>query len=117
MPISDFKNYSDISVIEPTGELGRREIAELCQTIDSLLQSDWVRIVLNLSQVTHLHYAAIGHLVNSLLHLRLADGDLKLAHLDPYNKKIFQFAGIHNYFETYDSLAEAVLSFERPLEG
>lgn len=111
------KNFAGISVLEPTGDLGRQEISTLCETIHSLFEREWVCVVLNLSQVTHLHYGAVQKLVLSLVTLRLADGDLKIAHLNAYHRKIFEFAGIHRHFETYDSLAEAVLSFDGPQNG
>ncbi|MDO8462496.1 MAG: STAS domain-containing protein [Deltaproteobacteria bacterium] len=106
------KDFAGISVLEPTGDLGQREMTTLCKTIQSLFEKEWVYVVLNLSQVTHLHYEAVQKLVLSLVTLRLAHGDLKIAHLSSYHRKIFEFAGIHNHFETYDSLAEAVLSFD-----
>ncbi|MDO8644847.1 MAG: STAS domain-containing protein, partial [bacterium] len=77
----------------------------------SLLQRNWVRVVLNLEQVPHLHYASLQKLVSPLCSLKMASGDLKLAHVNSYHKQLFQVAGVDQHFETYDSLEEAVLSF------
>ena len=109
------KDYAGIAVLEPSGDLGRSEIASLGRIISSLVASESVRIVLSLKEVTHLHYAAIVKLVESLLFLKMVNGDLKLAHLNGYHRKLFQFAGIEEHFESYESLEDAVLSFVGPL--
>ncbi|MDO8644766.1 MAG: STAS domain-containing protein [bacterium] len=106
------KNFSDVSVLEPSGDLGRREIARLCETIDGLMRTEWVKVVLNLEHVTHLHYAAIQDLIHSLFSLKVASGDLRLARMNAYHRQLFQIAGIEDHFECYETLEEAVLSYE-----
>lgn len=106
-----FKNVVDVAVLEPSGDLGRVEIAHLCQTIDSLMKNEWVKFVLNLEHVTHLHYAAIEDLAYSLLSLKLSLGDLRLAQMNKMHRKLFQVAGLEDHFESYETWGEAVLSY------
>lgn len=46
------------------------------------------------------------------MRLRKCDGDVRLAGVNDYLWNIFKFVGADDHFETYDSVENAVRSFE-----
>ena len=124
------QNISDISILNPAGELGSDEGNRLLMHIACLLRKERVKIVLNLQKVSHIHLTTLSGLVammamsSALSSLSGRDpfeggwteGGIKLANLSAYTRSLLKIAGVDRHFETYDSVAEAVLSFtESPM--
>lgn len=107
---------NDISIVGPSGELDLREGEALLETIGSLLRHEWVKIVLDLGEVEHIHF----HFLNRLLALAHAfqpeQGAIKIANLNAYTRELLRLTGVDRFFDTYDSVADAILSFEGPSE-
>ena len=68
--------------------------------------------VLNFQKVNHVDYRTLVDLVITDMGLQNESGRLKLAALNPYVKSIFRIAGTLDCCEWYDSVAEAILSFD-----
>jgi anti-anti-sigma factor len=105
----------DISVFNPAGELNRVDGQELIQKIRNFIQSDFSKIVIDLSQVEHIHYGVLGELWGLAEFSAIRAGGIKLANVSHYNRQILRITGMDRRFETYDSVADAVLSFQNPL--
>jgi anti-anti-sigma factor len=105
----------DISVFNPSGELSRVDGLDLVAKIKTFIQSDWSKIVIDLSQVDHIHYGVLGELWGLAEVSAIRAGGIKLANVSPYNRQILRLTGMDRRFETYDSVADAVLSFQNPL--
>lgn len=106
---------SDISVFNPAGELDPFDGRELVEKIRSFLQSEWSKIVIDLSQVEHIHYGVLGELWGLAEASAGLSGGIKLANINSHNRQILRLTGMDRRFETYDSVADAVLSFQNPL--
>ena len=106
---------SNISIVEPSGEVGRFEGQLLLKNILNLIQHRWKKIVLDLGEVEHIHYRVLAELGTVLSESDGQVGTVKLANLNSYHRELLKVAGVDHFFETYDSVAEAVLSFESPL--
>lgn len=119
-PVMMVLQIADVSIFHPAGELDPLEGGELMKKIRRFLHRDWSKIVLDLTEVNHIHYRVLGDLLRLATASAVRAGGIKLANLTPYNREILRLAGLERFFETYDSVAEAILSFQsqvaRPCE-
>lgn len=107
----------DISIFHPQGELDTVEGGDLLEKIRQFLRCDWSKIVLDLTEVSHIHYRVLGDLRRLAAASSVRDGGIKLANLTPYNREILRVMGVERSFETYNSVAEAIMSFQDHLAG
>ena len=106
------QQVQDVSVLGLEGEIDKTAGDDLCRRIEALVRFEWNRIVLDLGQVEHIHYTLAPRLAAMAKNLSSVSGGVKLANLNSQVKAILQFVS-GDVFETYDSVAEAVLSFDR----
>ena len=106
-----FRYASDVSIFSLTGEVDRCEGGKLLQKIHQLLERQWVKIVLDLGEVEHIHYKILPELLQAAVFSQLSNGGIKLVHVNPYHRRLLELVGVHENFETYDSVAAAILSF------
>ena len=102
---------ADVSVLNPQGEIDSQEGKLLLDRIGQLLRNKWKKVVLDFGNVEHVHYRVFSELTRASLVYALQSGAIKIANLNSYTKQILKFAGADPFFETYDSVADAVLSF------
>lgn len=105
------QKIDDISVLHPSGEIGSDDASLLLAHIQKLIARDLSKIVLNLGDVDHIHYRFLAELTKWARVSSTMAGGIKLANVTPYNRYILRFTGVERFFETYDSVAEAILSF------
>ena len=103
-------DYNQVSVIDLTGEVGYPEVQEVRRVILSLLRKRQHRMILNFSGVNHIHYRSLDLLKKTLSHLKTFHGDLKVTGLSPYVRDIINFTGAADWIESFDTVAEAILS-------
>jgi anti-anti-sigma regulatory factor len=107
---------ANVSVFQPMGELDCADGGLLLDKIRDTLHSDFNRVVLDLGEVHHIHYRLVTELLElSVIASEISQepvGGLKLANVHPQAQQILKFAGVEGYFETYESVGEAVLSFQ-----
>lgn len=106
---------ADISILNPAGELDPHEGRMILQQIANLMKFERSKIVLDLGEVDHIHFRFLSELETAVLASSLREGGIKLANLNPYTMEILKVTGADRYLETYDSVAEAILSFHNPL--
>ncbi len=109
------QHVEDISILVPEGELDPSEGRWFLERIKSLLQYEWGKIVLDLSSVRHVHYRFFLDLLAASLASQLVSGGIKLVNLNSDTEELLKIVGLEKHFETYDSVAEAILSFKNPL--
>jgi anti-sigma B factor antagonist len=93
------------------GELGERELAQVCEELTRRLQRGVRQLVLDFTEVPHLDYRGVRPLVARAEGFRRAGGDIKLAGLSPYLSAIFRAAGAHGVFEMYPHMNDARTAF------
>lgn len=106
-----FRYAADVSILSLAGEVDRWEGGQLLRKITQLLDRQWVKIVLDLGEVEHIHYTILPQLLQACVFSQLSNGGIKLVNVSPYHRRLLELAGVHDGFETYDSVAEAILSF------
>jgi len=101
----------DVAVLNLSGEVNHSEMSEINKVIGELMRSSKRKVILNFQKVDHVNYKTLQHLLEQAVHLRSLSGDLKCASLNHYNQKIFRFTGVDQVVESYDSVYDAVMSF------
>lgn len=81
------------------------QVQKLEWSVEELARSGQIRIVLDMSQISHLDSSAIGVLVGAHLLVKDAGGQLRLASVADRVRMVFKIAGV-----------EAVLSVDRTTE-
>jgi len=79
--------------------------------VESCLQSDRPRVVLDCSKVSQLDSAGIHVLLRCLEAAMKRNGDIKLASVPPAAAAILELTRVDRLFEAFDSTADAVSSF------
>ena len=93
------------------GELGEKELGQVCQELSHRLQRGVRQVVVDFSEVAHLDYRGVRPLIARSESFRRAGGDIKLAGLSPYVAAIFRAAGAHDRFEMYPHMNDARAAF------
>ena len=102
-----------VTVLDIVGRLTIGQGAErLKDKINSLIAQARTRIVLNLKDVPYIDSGGLGQLVASFGSVLRADGALKLMNVSSRNHDLLSITRLVTVFESFDSEAEALLSFE-----
>jgi len=81
------------------------------ETINGLMDSGKLKMVVNLADVSYIDSAGIGVLVGRYLGVRRRGGDMKLAHLTARSHRVMTITQLLNVFDCYDSVEEAMRAF------
>lgn len=103
--------FDDVAVVHLSGEVSHQEVLELEKVLGKLMNSSKVKVVLNFERVDHVNYKTIHRLLERASRLRSLNGDLKFASLNNYTRNIFRFTGADQVVESYESVYDAILSF------
>lgn len=106
------ERIDDITVLQLFGEVNFPEMNLLVGVLNQLMESSQHKIVLNFEEVEHVNYKTLQTLLERALKFRALQGDLKCASLNHYTHNIFRFTGTDQVMEAYETVPEAILSFQ-----
>jgi anti-sigma B factor antagonist len=107
------RRVGSVTVLDIVGKLTIDEAAEhLRDKINSLIQQNETRIVLNLQEVPYIDSGGLGQLIASFGSVKRAGGTMKLLHVNARNHDLLAITSLVTVFESFDSEAEAIRSFE-----
>ena len=106
------ERVKDIAVIQPHGDLDLAKEGLLTKTLHSLLDEQVNKVVIDLSDVGHVNYQLLFRLGQVVSLFRNRYGDVRFVGMSPYLQKIFIVAVSDLSLKRFDSLGEAVLSFD-----
>lgn len=110
----DERPIGDVTVLDIEGRLTMDEAAEhLKDKINSLISQQRTHIVVNLAHVPYIDSRGLGQLVASYGSVRKSGGALKLLNINSQNHDLLSITRLAMLFETFDSEAEAINSFQR----
>ena len=111
MPIAS-RTSRGVLILEPGGRLtlGRGEV-ELKQAVESVLESEAPKVLVNLGGVDLIDSTGIGSLVAACFRVRERGGALKLVHLPARVQNVLHIAHLHSVFEIFDDEHVAIESF------
>ena len=102
-----------VTVLDITGRLTiDRGAQHLKDKINSLIAQDRTQIILNLKDVPYIDSGGLGQLVASFGSVMRAKGALKLLNISSRNHDLLSITRLVTVFESFESEAEAVQSFQ-----
>ena len=102
---------NDLAVLRVAGDVDAGTVDALRRTIDELLASGEHRFVVDLTNVPFMDSAGLATLVQLFKRVRIGEGDVRLAGLQPDVRRIFELVRLTRVFDTYDSAEAAVASY------
>lgn len=107
------KVVEHVTILNLVGRLTIDEGAQhLKEDIEGLISRDRLHVVLNLAQVPYIDSGGLGQLVASFGSVKKAGGAMKLLNVNSRNHDLLSITRLVTVFETFDSEAEAVRSFD-----
>lgn len=106
---------AQVTVLDIVGKLTMDEAAQhLKDKINSLISQGRTSIVLNLRNVPYIDSGGLGQLVASYGSVMRAGGAMKLMNISSRNHDLLSITRLVTVFETFESEAAAVQSFQAP---
>jgi anti-anti-sigma factor len=94
------------------GELSVADLAEVCSELFRLAHRGYRRVVIDLHEVSHLDYRGLKPLAARADLYRRGGGDIKLCRVSAYLFAILQAVGLHQSFDLYATVEDALRAFE-----
>ena len=108
----DERVVDGVTILDLKGKMTLGEGDELLKDkINSLIQQDRKRLVLNLANVPYIDSAGLGEIVRTYTTVSRQGGKLKLLNLTKRITDLLSITKLLTVFETYDSEPEAIQSF------
>jgi anti-sigma B factor antagonist len=103
----------NVTILDIVGRLTMDQGAQrIKDKINSLISQERTHIVLNLKNVPYIDSGGLGQLVASYGSVMRTGGALKLLQVSSRNHDLLSITRLVTVFETFDSEAEAVQSFQ-----
>ncbi|HET8670097.1 MAG TPA: STAS domain-containing protein [Candidatus Saccharimonadales bacterium] len=108
------RRIGDVTVLDLKGRIRTtgRTIG-LHKSIRRLVEEGKTRILLNLSQVTHIDSSGLDELVSSCVTVGIKRGEIKLLHLTEQIREVITTANLSAVFDIYNNEYDAIASFKR----
>jgi anti-sigma B factor antagonist len=108
------RDVNGITVLDIDGRIVLGEESNAFrEKVKGLLAAGKKKIVLNLANVTYIDSAGLGTLVATFHSARSQGAMLKLANLGAKFKEVLQVTKLMTVFDTYESEAAAIQSFDK----
>lgn len=101
----------NIVIVDPGGRLTVETVAPFAETICGLIDAGYARLVVNMARVPSIDGSGLGAIARASVAAQARGGELKLLNLSPRSRHLLTITGLLNALRTYDSEAEAVVSF------
>jgi anti-sigma B factor antagonist len=111
------KPFNRVDLLTVTGRLDAASAPQLKQQIDTLFEQGRYRLVLDLAHLEYVASPGLRVLIEARKRARdrkltdIEGGDVRIAHLPPRIKEVFDLTGFTSLFEIYPDTVEAVGSF------
>jgi len=108
----DQRVVNGVTILDLKGKITLGEGDELLKKeIDSLIQKDQKKLLLNLEGVPYIDSAGLGEIVRTYTTVSRQGGKLKLLNLTKRIQDLLAITKLLTVFETYESEPDAVKSF------
>ena len=102
-----------VVILEPSGKImGGPDASLLKDKLLDYIEKDQKKIVIDLSRVDWMNSTGLGILISGYSTLRNHEGQLKLANVTDKIHSLLVITKLVTVFDSYDSLDEAIGSFE-----
>jgi anti-sigma B factor antagonist len=108
------RRIEDVTVLDLKGRIRKTgRTRGLHKSIRSLVEKGKTRILLNLSQVTHIDSSGLDELVASCVTAANQGGEIKLLHLTEQMREVITTANLSALFDIYNDEYDAIANFNR----
>lgn len=107
-----YQKVGDISVLGLSGDIESFEGKQLLRTLTRLIHRNWLKIILDFTGVQHVDYRILADMVTVVVAAHTLRGEIKLANISSYHRNLLRITGVEEFFETYESVEDAIMSFE-----
>jgi len=108
------RRIEDVTMLDLRGRIRITGRARgLHHSIRNLIEEGKIRILLNLSQVTHIDSSGLDELVASCVTVRNQGGEIKLLHLTEQMREVITTANLSALFDIYNNEYDAIAGFNR----
>ncbi|MFO7890486.1 MAG: STAS domain-containing protein [bacterium] len=101
----------NVAIINVGGYIDTTTSSELERALDSLLKEGVFQVVIDLEKVDYISSAGWGIFISEIKGIRERGGDLKLARMIPDVYEVFELLEFHYILKAYDTVEEALESF------
>lgn len=106
------REQDGILILEPKGKImGGPDASLLHDKLYEYIEKDQKKVIIDLSQVDWMNSTGLGILISGFTTLRNNDGVFKLASVTEKIQSLLIITKLDSVFEAYDSVDEAVASF------
>jgi len=110
------RRIEDVTVLDLKGRIRLTDRTRgLHKSIRSLVEKGKTRILLNLSQVTHIDASGLDELVASCVTAGNQGGEIKLLHPTEQMREVLKTANLSALFDIYNNEYDAIAGFNRKL--
>jgi anti-sigma B factor antagonist len=102
----------DVSIISVKGYIDTTTSVELEESLKRLLRKGRFSIIIDLGEVNYISSAGWGIFISEIKEIRENGGDLKLARMIGDVYEVFELLEFQTILESYDSIEDAITSFE-----
>jgi anti-sigma B factor antagonist len=99
------------TILELSGQLGKRSVDELEKTLKDLEDSGQVKIVVSCRGLHDLPSEASSVFLAHLIHIKKAGGDIRFCDVSPETRSAFIASGLSKLLVIFDSEADALSGF------
>lgn len=106
----NFKSDGNVTVCSVVGRVDATNAAQLKKQFQKTLNNGSL-VVMNLESMDYIDSTGLGALVACLKYAAEAQGNVKLANIQPKPRMVFEITRAYKIFDIYDDLGEAVASY------
>ena len=103
----------DITIIAISGKIiGAPDVASINNIFSETVQDDRIKVIIDLNELEMINSSGLGSLIANMTSLKKKGGRLKFANISDNVLHVLKITRLDQVFEIYDSLDEALNSFE-----
>jgi anti-anti-sigma factor len=107
----EINKIADLTILKFFGDIAHLEMELVESLFASLRKHDTSKILLDLSEVEHMHYRVMQRILSEAKRLQADDGLVRVVTKPGGVQQTLQFIGADQSIEDYANLGEAILSF------
>jgi len=103
--------HGPVTVLRFTGDVDEEGADAVRAALLGCVKDRRCNIVVNMEKVEYVSYMGLGVLVERLRQVRAFNGDMKLAGVNLYTKRLLRMVGAKNVFDIWNHEGEAVQAY------
>jgi anti-sigma B factor antagonist len=106
----NIETINNISVVSVGGDIFAEDASILKDTLDKMFHTNKLKIVLNLDKTDVISSVGLGVILSSLIKFRKYSGDICLANVRDFVRKILKTTKVDNIIQSYPNVQSAIES-------